>query len=217
MLKKAYRASRNHCLSSTLSPFIEYLHAGRKRFNNPRNSNELVLEDDWYLLDQILPDRCQVKCLKSSKYCIVVTVSVRCIPLSFYVVRVDRLFFIRIVLVDHHGLVLSIKNASKSKTFTDACVVYEDQGKVKYGIIEKMFHVHSSGSTLLKIQSLQNARFDSFAFNCRRFTNENIIYGNLSSDATHIVPVDSIIEKACLYEGKDLTYFARFPNLYESS
>ena len=95
--------------------------------------------------------------------------------------------------------------------------MYEDQGNVNYGIIEKMYHVHSNGSILLKIRSLQHARFDSVTFNSRRFINENVIYGDFSSDAIHVVPVSSIIEKACLYEGKDITYIARFPNLYESS
>jgi hypothetical protein len=121
------------------------------------------------------------------------------------------------VSVNHHGLFLSTRDASKSKTFTDACIVYQAEGKVNYGIIENIFHVDSRGLSLLKIRSLQNARFDTLTFSSKRFVNENIIYGNFSTDGIHLVSVSSIIEKACLYQSKDVSYFARFPNLYESS
>lgn len=141
----------------------------------------------------------------------------------FYLISFFRLqsrtslLLILFVLVNYHGLFLTTRDASKSKTFTDACIVYQADGRVNYGIIENIFHVDSRGLSLLKIRSLQNARFDTLTFNSKRFFNENIIYGNFSTNGLHLVSVSSIIEKACLYQSKDLSYFARFPNLYESS
>lgn len=127
------------------------------------------------------------------------------------------LLLILFVLVNYHGLFLTTRDASKSKTFSDACIVYQAGEKLNYGIIEKIFHIDSRGLSLLKIRSLQNAQFDTLTFKSKRFFNENIIYGNFSTDGLHLVSVSSIIEKACLYQSKDISYFARFPNLYESS
>ena len=68
LLKKAYHASRHHCVSSTLSPFIEYIQARRRRSGKQRDSKESILEEDWHLLQPIVTNRCLVKCLKSSNY-----------------------------------------------------------------------------------------------------------------------------------------------------
>ena len=127
------------------------------------------------------------------------------------------LLLILFVLVNHYGLFLSTRNASKSKTFTDACIVYHADGSLNYGNIENIFHVESRSLSLLKTRSLQNTRFDTLTFNSKRFFDKNITDGNVSSDGIHIISLISIIEKAGFYQSKDVSYFARFPNLYESS
>ena len=70
---------------------------------------------------------------------------------------------------------------------------------------------------ILKIQPLINEHYDHLVMNSRRFTNENIIYGKLSDNVTHLVLATDVIETACLYNDAQTCYIARFPNLYESS
>ncbi|CAF4784120.1 unnamed protein product, partial [Rotaria magnacalcarata] len=53
-----------------------------------------------------------------------------------------------------YGLLLSTITSSKSKKFTDACVVYQYQNIVKYDIIEDIFYGEQQDLYLLKIRSL---------------------------------------------------------------
>jgi hypothetical protein len=112
---------------------------------------------------------------------------------------------------------LSTTKSSKSKTFTDACVVYTHQNITRYGIIENIFSVEQQDLHLLKIRSLQNTYYDTITFNSKTFVNEHIIYGDISNDVFDFIPVTNVIEKGCFYESDTTCYFARFPNLYESS
>lgn len=107
--------------------------------------------------------------------------------------------------------------SSKSKTFTDACVAYKHQNIVKYGIIENIFHIEQQNLYVLKIRFLQDTYYDNVTFNSKTFVNEHIIYGHISNDAFDFTYVTNIIEKGCFYESSKTCYFARFPNLYESS
>jgi len=69
----------------------------------------------------------------------------------------------------------------------------------------------------LKIHPLRNTNYDSLTFKNKTFTNKHIIYGDLSNDTFDFVHVTDVIEKGCFYQNNDVCYFARFPNLYESS
>ncbi len=116
-----------------------------------------------------------------------------------------------------NGLILSTANSSKSKTFTDACVVYKQQNIMKYGIIQNIFYIEQQDLHILKIRSLEDTYYDTITFNSKTFVNEHIIYGDISRDVFDFIHVMNVIEKGCFYESGKMCYFARFPNLYESS
>lgn len=107
--------------------------------------------------------------------------------------------------------------STTSSTFTNACVVYKHQSATKYGTIHNIFYVESHDVHVLKLRVLEDTHFDTLTFNSKIFVNENVIYGHLSKDTFHYVLAEDVIEKGCLYENEDVCYFARFPNLYESS
>jgi hypothetical protein len=88
---------------------------------------------------------------------------------------------------------------------------------MKYGTIQNIFYVEAEHIYILKIHPLQNTHYDSLTFNNKSFVNEYIIYGNTSHDTFDFIRATNVIEKGCFYENKDICYFARFPNLYESS
>ena len=88
---------------------------------------------------------------------------------------------------------------------------------INYGYIDNIFFVESQNLYLLKIRSLQNTYYDTLTFKSKRYINRHIIHGDFSQEIFHMVSAGSVIEKGCLYEGADVSYFARFPNLYESS
>lgn len=120
-------------------------------------------------------------------------------------------------LVTRNGLVLSTIRSSKSKTFTDSYVVYKHKNIIKYGVIENIFYVEKQNSYILKIHPLQNTYFDCLTFNGKIFINEYIIYGDMSHNSFDFIYATEVIEKGCFYESEQICYFARFPNLYESS
>jgi hypothetical protein len=119
--------------------------------------------------------------------------------------------------VNRNGLILSTNRSSKSYIFTDSCVVYEYEKTEKYGIIQNIFYIAEQHLYVLKIHPLQNTRYDSLTINNRTFSNKHIIYGDMSHNTCGFIHATSVIEKGCFYENKDTCYFARFPNLYESS
>ncbi|CAF2089774.1 unnamed protein product [Rotaria magnacalcarata] len=119
--------------------------------------------------------------------------------------------------ITRYGLILSTMTSSKSKKFTDACVVYQYQNIVKYGIIEDIFYGEQQDLYLLKIRSLQDTYYDTITFKSKTFVNEHIIYGNISHDVFDFIDARNVIEKCSFYENDKVCYFARFPNLYESS
>lgn len=87
---------------------------------------------------------------------------------------------------------------------------------MNYGCIENIFHVTQNQNYLLKVNVLQNIHFDSLQFNGKTYFNEHIIFGEFIENCVEIIPASSIIEKGCFFHG-DNSYFARFPNMYESS
>ncbi|CAF2052482.1 unnamed protein product [Rotaria magnacalcarata] len=119
--------------------------------------------------------------------------------------------------ITRYGLILSTITSSKSKKFTDACVVYQYQNIVKYGIIEDIFYGEQQDLYLLKIRSLQDTYYDTITFKSKTFVNEHIIYGNISHDVFDFIDARNVIEKCSFYENDKVCYFARFPDLYESS
>jgi len=68
LFKQAYYASKHHCLSSTLWPFIQYLDTGNKHHHKQQKlSNELISQDDLNLIYELIPNDNTVKPMKSSK------------------------------------------------------------------------------------------------------------------------------------------------------
>jgi len=108
-------------------------------------------------------------------------------------------------------------NSSKSVHFNDSCIVYNYQNAAHYGTIQKMFYGEPSKKFILKIRPMMNTNFDTLSFASRTFINEHVIYGTFSAQTIHLIAPEAIVEKACLYENDDLTFIARYPNLYESS
>ncbi|CAM2714528.1 unnamed protein product [Rotaria socialis] len=78
--------------------------------------------------------------------------------------------------ITRYGLIVSTIKSSKSKKFTDACVVYQYQNTVKYGIIEDIFYGEQQDLYLLKMRSLQDTYYDTITFKPKTFVNEHIIY-----------------------------------------
>lgn len=96
-------------------------------------------------------------------------------------------------------------------------MVYKYFNKIQYGIIQKIFSVEQDKSYLLKIQPLDNINYDSLKIGDKIFVNEYVVFGTLSKNQFHFISSENVIEKACVYETIDTCYFARYPNLYESS
>jgi hypothetical protein len=119
--------------------------------------------------------------------------------------------------VVRNDLVLSTAKSSKSKSFSDAYIVYRHQNIMKYGIIENIYYIEQEDLHVLKIRPLQDTYYDTINFNSRTFVNEHIIYGRISNDVCDFIDATDVIEKGCFYQSSKMCYFARFPNLYESS
>jgi hypothetical protein len=68
LYKQSYQASKHHCLSSRLSPFIEYLKTGEQQHDNQyRLANETVSQSDLDLVHQLISKNNTIKLMKSSK------------------------------------------------------------------------------------------------------------------------------------------------------
>ncbi len=96
-------------------------------------------------------------------------------------------------------------------------MVYKHFDKIQYGVIQKIFYVEQQNSYLLKMQPLDDGTYDSLKIGSKVFINEHVIFGTLSNNEIHLIKLNNIIEKACFYESNEICYFARYPNLYESS
>lgn len=125
------------------------------------------------------------------------------------------LWIIFVVVFQH--LKLSTRQSSKSKTFSDSYVVYEHFDQIQYGCIQKIYFIEPQNNYLLKIKPLDNIIYDSLTIGSKIFVNEHIIFGTLSPNQIHLVSVNNIIEKGCFYETNETCYFARYPNMHESS
>lgn len=100
----------------------------------------------------------------------------------------------------------------------DSYIVYKSTSNaITYGCIQAIFHVPTQNLYLLKVQVLQEPRFDELFLGKQQFTNKHIIYGKFSMDKIEIVSVDRVIEKGCYNDHPEFCYFARFPNMCESS
>ncbi|CAF4588910.1 unnamed protein product, partial [Rotaria socialis] len=106
---------------------------------------------------------------------------------------------------------------SRSKIFTNAAIVYKYMGAINYRKIRKIYYASQQNQHFWAIQPLQNTCYDTLNIEGQVFINENVIFGNILSNEMHLISFEHVIEKACYYERDDLYYFARFPNLHESS
>lgn len=122
-----------------------------------------------------------------------------------------------IFLVNHQGLVLSTMSNSKEHVFMNACIVYQHNRSVNYGVIQKIFHLKEKNMFVLKTKPLINHFYDYLVMKSRKFVNENLICGELSHAESHFISAVNFIEKACLYNDDQTYFMVRFPNLYESS
>jgi hypothetical protein len=67
LFKQTHIASKNHCSSSCLSPFIEYLETKKKHYRQQQLSTEPISQDDLDLLYRLIPREYKIRSMKSSK------------------------------------------------------------------------------------------------------------------------------------------------------
>lgn len=101
--------------------------------------------------------------------------------------------------------------------FADCYIVYKHLNQVHYGVIHKIFAIRKNNIYLLKMQPMKNINYDTLTIHSKTFINEHIIFGNLADQEVHLISLENVIEKACFYSNGDISYFARYPNFYESS
>lgn len=135
---------------------------------------------------------------------------------SYLVEHLDAGFFFTFSVILNQ-VVLSTRTSSRSKTFTDCYVVFKDHEELDYGCIEAIFHITSADIYLVKVKVLQISHFDSLLLNGKQYLNQNIIYGNFSNHQSRIISASDIVEKGCFYDAEECSFFARLPNMYESS
>lgn len=126
-------------------------------------------------------------------------------------------FLLVFLLVIRNKLALSTRTSSRSKTFSDSYVVFRDHDELSYGFIEAIFHVIQDDIYLIKVNLLQDKKFDCLLLNGKEYVNEHIIYGHFSGNHCRIISATDVVEKGCYYDGENGSFFARFPNMYESS
>ncbi|CAF1300884.1 unnamed protein product [Didymodactylos carnosus] len=110
-------------------------------------------------------------------------------------------------------------DATKSKTFADAAILFKTHETNRYGIITKIIFVKQTNEYRLQIVELENLHFEKiYNTNNRIYDLENIIYGQLDMDRHHrYIKPQNVVEKVCYYYRGNVCYFVRFPNLVESS
>ncbi|CAF4533220.1 unnamed protein product [Rotaria sp. Silwood2] len=64
LFKQSYFASKHHCSTSLVSPFIQYLCDGKKYRPREKLSDEKITKDDFDLLFQAVPKNCLIKSMK---------------------------------------------------------------------------------------------------------------------------------------------------------
>ena len=214
LFKRACHLSNDHCESSPLSPLIEYIKTGKESLGRGKRLSEDITEEEFDRIDGSFPGTKIITCMKTSKDSQRMFHSEDIVRLISFSQRFNSV----VLLVVHQGLELSTVSSSETSPFTNTCIVYQHNHSINYGIIEKIFHLEDKELVLLQTIPLINKHYDELMLKSRRFVNENLIYGELSGNETHLILASNIIEKACFYYGNDQQcYIARFPNLYESS
>ncbi|CAF1323176.1 unnamed protein product, partial [Didymodactylos carnosus] len=109
-------------------------------------------------------------------------------------------------------------SASKSKTFTDSCVLFaKNDDTLCYGIIKNVIYLKRQKQYRLQITELQNFSFDYVKIENVTYTNKNIIYGELNENDFLYIKPEQLKEKVCFYTNENECFFVRLPNLVESS